>query len=131
MDDLHEDGDMSEDGGKVDIPDFIDDQSEEELDALMTEALVKPQFQYEGEPSGGKSESQEFCIEKEYTVDIGHTEGGSLDSESVLDKTLSMVIVPYTANEYVEMLLTAESQGELPSKTSERKIGSQNEEPLL
>ncbi|KAL5219845.1 hypothetical protein ABZP36_024558 [Zizania latifolia] len=87
LEDLSEDN-FSDDSGKVDIPDYIDDQSEEE------------------------------CVH-------------SLDKLSEpLDKALSLAIVPFNANEYVEMLIASDHLESQISKSHE-EVNVQKDEPRV
>ncbi|KAG8099880.1 hypothetical protein GUJ93_ZPchr0013g37074 [Zizania palustris] len=110
LDDLQEDDEFSDDSGKVDIPDFIDDHSGDDCGDLL------------------ESVHKAFAPNKsEYDVGCSNLFGGDCGMVSkqleqaefgAMDPPLtepSMVIVPYRANEFVEMLVASEYQDSLPA----------------
>ncbi|KAG8100210.1 hypothetical protein GUJ93_ZPchr0013g36873 [Zizania palustris] len=107
--DLPEDDEFSDDSGKVDIPDFIDDQSGEDCGDLF-EDVHKPFTPKGAEYAAGCSNVFGGVCEL-VNNQLEQSEVELMDSPHMES---SMAIVPYRANEFVEMLVASDYQDPLP-----------------
>ncbi|KAL5222342.1 hypothetical protein ABZP36_027055 [Zizania latifolia] len=106
MEDAYEEEGMSEDGGKVDIPDCIESKEESDACLRLGNQFFYPYFN--GEPSGCKTEMGKNVLQEE-TCNVDCV----TESVEPLAQDSSLATVPFHAMDYVEMLIAADSQGKL------------------